>query len=224
MQKGLIYIFTLIFCVIFLPVHSQDKDFGLWTSVELEKDLSKNLELEIGIENRLEDNLNQRDETFFDTGLSYRKGIFVAGFGYRITNKNERGGSSGYSHRFIGQMRLRPEWKRFSFDYRARFQKQYFNIYSSENGHIPENFIRNRVRAGYNIRKTDLEPSISYELFYLLDHREKGFFQKGRFKLELSYEINKKNSLEISYIVQETINEADLQKTYVIGIGYKYEI
>ncbi len=218
-----------IVIILFIGLNStflfaQQKDFELWTAFELEKDLSKDLELDIAIENRLEDNLNQRDESFIGTDISYRFGLFAAGFGYRFTNNNEKEEGHGYSHRFVWQLRFRPEWHRFSFDYRTRFQSQYFNIYSSKSGIIPENYFRNRMKASYNIRKLDFEPSVSYELYYFLNGKGNNYIQKKRLGFELEYEINKRNSFELSYIIQETVNEKDPENRYVLSIGYKLEI
>ena len=205
-------------------VFAQQKDFGLWTAFELEKDLSKNLELDIAVENRLKDNLNQRDESFINTDISYRFGLFAAGFGYRLTNNNEKEENYGYSHRFHWQFRIRPEWQRFSFDYRIRFQSQYFNIQSTENGFIPENYLRNKIKADYTIRKSKFEPSVSYELFYFINQTGNNYIHRKRFSLEMEYKINKNNSFQLSYIIHETINEKDPVNRYILGIGYKLEI
>lgn len=225
MKKISLHIITILFFVLNSTfLFAQQKDFGFWTAFELEKELSKDLELDVTVENRLEDNLNQRDESFIGTDISYRFGLFAAGFGYRLTNNNENEENYGYSHRFHWQFRIRPEWQRFSFDYRIRYQSQYFNIQSSENDVIPENYLRNRIKTGYNIKKSKFEPSVSYELFYFINQKGNNYIHRKRFSLEMEYKINKNNSFELSYIIQETINEVDPVNRYILGLGYKLEI
>ncbi len=225
MKKQLIIACLIIIIGNTAVVFAQNEDFGLWTSVGTEANIGKRFELNVSIENRIRDNLNRRDKSFLDTRISYRKGLFAAGFGYRISNNNEEEkGHYGYSNRFIWQLRFRPEWKRFSFDYRTRFQSQYFNIYSSEDGCIPEKFFRNRLKASYNIKKSNFEPSASYELYYFLDQRGNDLFKRRRFIAGVEYELNKKNSIELSYVFHKTINVKNPRQNHIISLEYKFEI
>jgi hypothetical protein len=203
---------------------SQDKDFGLWTGVQIEKDLGKRFEVELEFANRLEDNLNQRDETFADASISYRISDWAAGFGYRFTNNYDPERDYSLSHRYIWQIRYRPDWNRFSFDYRIRFQSQYFNIRSSEHGKIPDNYIRNRLKVSYNIKKSDFEPTISYEYFYRLNQMGSDRFERRRLTLSMEYEINKDNTIGLAWIYHENFNVTNPVKRYIISLEYKLEI
>ncbi|MGC9341353.1 MAG: DUF2490 domain-containing protein, partial [Bacteroidales bacterium] len=174
-------------------LYSQDKDFGLWTGFQIEKDLGKRIEVDLEFANRLEDNLNQRDETFADADISYRIADWATGFGYRFTNNYDAERDYRLSHRYHWQVRYRPDWDRFSFDYRVRFQSQYFDIKTSEDGRIPENYIRNRLKVSYNIKKSDFEPAVSYEYFFHLNQMGPDRFERRRLTLSLEYEINKDN-------------------------------
>lgn len=222
-MRKLIYIIGLAFLCI-PHVYSQNKDFGLWTSFGVEKKLAENIELDFGVANRQKDNLNQRDESFADIGISYRYADFAAGFGYRFTDNYDQERDYRLSHRFAWQIRYRPDWERFSFDYRFRFQSQYFSIQSSENGRIPDNFIRNRLKVSYNIKKSDFEPYASYEYFFRLNQMGPDQFERRRLTLGLEYEINKDNSLGLEWILHETFNVTEPAKLYVIALEYKLEI
>lgn len=222
-MKKVFFIYLLI--IMFTGnVFSQTRDFGLWTGFEMQTKLGKRFELEFGLENRMENNLLQRDESFADLRLSYRTGDIAAGVGYRLTNNYEEKKNYGISHRLITQFRYRPDWKRFSFDYRIKYQSQYFNIYSSEDGKIPEIYIRNRLKVKYKIRKSDFEPSASYEYFYRLDQKGENRFERRRLTLSIEYEINKDNSIELSYIIHKIYNVTDPESDYVIGLSYKLDI
>ena len=218
-------ILILFLCYLFVvPVLSQEKDFGLWTSFELEKKIIKNLELDFGLANRMQNNLAQRDESFIDMGVSYRYSLFAAGFGYRYTNNFRLGRNDEYSHRLVWQLRFRPEWNRFRFDYRLRYQSQYFSLLTSETGNIPDTFIRNRLRISYNIKKSDFRPSVSYEYFYRLKQYDPSEFQRRRLTLGMDYNINKNNTIRLSYIMHETFNVRNSRVSHIIGLEYKLEI
>jgi hypothetical protein len=220
-----VFILILFLChLAALPILSQEKDFGLWTSIELEKKIIKNLELDFGLANRMQNNITQRDESFIDMGVSYRYSLFAAGFGYRFTNNFRFGRNDEYSHRLFCQLRFRPEWNRFRFDYRLRYQSQYFSLLTSETGNIPDTFIRNRLKISYNIRKSDFSPSFSYEYFYRLKQSDPSEFQRKRLTLGMDYNINKSNTIGVSYIKHETFNVINPRVSHIIGLEYKLEI
>ena len=223
MRRLVLCIYSMLLFPYF-QIIAQQKDFGLWTSFEAEKKIVKNLEAQMGFSNRLKDNLNQRDETYADIGISYRYRILDFGTGYRFTNNNKDMPDFVYSHRLIYQLRLRPDWDRISFDLRARYQSQYFGLQSSETGKIPENFFRNRVKVSYDIKKSDFEPSASYELFYRLSKYLPAKYERSRLTMGLEYSINKNNAVELSYILYQTFNNSNPTLNHIVSLQYKIEI
>ncbi|NQU86825.1 MAG: DUF2490 domain-containing protein, partial [Mariniphaga sp.] len=197
-------LFVLLLFV--LPGKAQEKDFGFWAGFELQKEINKRFDFEVELGHRLAENLTQRDESFLGAGLAYSKKQFATGISYRFTNENSVKRSYELAHRFVWQARYKPEINRFAIDFRIRVQAQYSSINSSENGHLPVSFLRNRIKLSYNIKGIPLEPSISYELFSRINNYKTKGLERQRVKLGFNYKIFKNNEIGVSLIWHETFN------------------
>jgi len=205
-------------------ISAQDKDFGLWSSFQIETEWSDHFELDVEVGYRLKDNLKQRDESLIQAGLTYKYWWISASAGYRFANENVPSRTYSLSHRWITQMEFEPEWKRFNLGYRLRYQSQYTDISSSENGHIPDNFIRQRFQIDYNIRKFPVDPFFHYEVFTIMGKSLPAFSEKYRASAGVVIKINKDNSMKISYMKNDFINNNDQTESYILKLEYKLEI
>lgn len=218
-----VVILTIIGIMAGLTNYAQTNDFGLWTGIEAKKELSKRFDLSVELSNRLKDNLNQRDATFVGTEISYAKKIFSTSFLYRLSNEKKKKYNTT-SHRFSWEVELEPKIDRFKIGYRGRLQTQYTGINSSADGHIPESFFRNRIKLEYNIKGLPLTPSISYEIFYRINQYTARQIEKNRYTVGLDYKFNKRNSIGLSYFLNETVHIANPEKRYIVGIDYKFDL
>ena len=216
-------IFILIGLVTGIKSYSQTEDFGLWTGIEVEKKISKRFDWSIELANRMQDNLNQRDKTYIGTEISYSKKIFSTSFLYRLSNEKKKK-YEPTSHRFTWEIEVAPKIDRFKLSYRGRLQTQYTGINSSEDGHIPESFFRNRLKLDYNIKGLPFKPSVSYELFYRINQYTTRQIEKNRYIVGLDYKINKSNSVGLSFLINETVNVVEPVKRYIMGIDYKLKL
>ncbi len=214
---------TLLFLLIFESSFAQGSDFGLWTSFDIEKKLSKRFDLELGFGNRLKDNLNQRDESFAGVSLSWSKKRFSAGTSYRLTNE-KTDANYRIAHRFAVQGQYQYKLKRITISNRSRLQAQYKGINSTKDGHIPESFFRNRFKLDYNIKGIPLRPIISYEFFYRINQSVRKTIERQRWVMGMDYKINKKNGVGLSFILHETMNTKDPENRYIVAIDYKFKL
>lgn len=205
-------------------MYSQSEDFNLWTSLELEKEVVNNLKLGMEVSNRLMDNLNQRDESFYDFGISYDIKDLSLSFVYRLSNKNEGNSNYSYSNRFSTGLNYKYEIARFRTDLRLRYQRQYNEWHSSEYGYIPENLLRSRVRLRYDIRKIPIDPFVSYESFQGMDNSNMWLLVKQRISFGLKYKINNKNSLDIVFHKQSEKNVNSPSDKSILSISYGLEL
>lgn len=205
-------------------VLGQTEDFNLWTSITIEKELVKNLEFGIELENRMRDNLNSRDETLADFGISYSYKSFSAGFIYRVTNVDKVKGGNVIGNRLTWQLGYDQDIKRFKLDLRARYQKHYEALYSSEDGYLSENFIRSRIKLRYNIKGIPLEPFVSYESFLRLNVVTPKLIEKERYSLGANYKINKDNTVGVTFHVQPEKNVPEPKLNYILALNYKLEL
>ena len=218
------YIFLFILLVSNSKLTGQEKDFNLWTGVQIEKEMFSNLSIDLELNNRLKDNLNQRDESFLDFGINYSIKDLKLSLLYRFSNENEGISNYSYSNRFSYQRSYKYEIQRFRIDLRSRYQTKYKEWFSSENGFESANYLRNRVKLRYNISGLPIDPLISYEGFTKIDKNSPSLFRKQRVSMGLNYKINKKNTLGIVFHIQNEKNAPNPSEDYILSLSYSIEL
>ena len=201
---------------------AQEKDFGIWTELELKTKLNKRFSIELSLENRMKENAMERDKSFAEITVQYGKSWYSFGASYRFANETHSKRVVDYGNRFSLQFNAKTDIKRFTLSMRNKFHSEYFNIYSSENGELPKNYYRNRVKIDYNIKGVPLEPYCYYEFYYRLNSPSENYIERSRFSIGLNYKINKKNKLGIGYLnyhsYEGKVNKNILSVSYALKI------
>jgi hypothetical protein len=222
---GRLQVVTLVIAFLFMfftdNVSAQEKDFGIWT--DLKAKLNKSFALEMSLENRMKENASERDKSCAEIALEYGKNWYSFGTAYRFANETHPKRDIDYGHRFSLQFSAEATVKRFTLSMRNKFQSEYFNLSSSESGKIPRTHYRNRVKIEYNVKGIPIEPFCYYEFYYRLNSHSQNSIEKSKFSSGLSYKINKKNKLGISYIYyyspfRDKANRNILSVTYGLKI------
>ena len=217
-----IYFFTSCY----LPLFAQSNNWGLWTSIDAEKKLPNNWELNIAAQYRWKDNISVTDQIRGSADIYRKLGRFVElGAGYElIAQKNATQNMFVYRNRFRVQSRFSYNFAQFTADWRARMQ---LTMMEKENERIGFSFddeyniwvLRNRFRLRYNIIKIPLQPYISFEIFHqLFSDLENSYFQ-NRLTLGTNYKINNQHSVALDYILETRIN---ISNRSIVRIGYAY--
>jgi hypothetical protein len=194
-----ISVILVFFCLLSAELFSQDKDFRIWTSINLEKKLSSGFSLLFSETVRFTENASQAGTVFSDFGIRYRlkKKWKITGH-YRFSKFNNGGGFFSTGQRFYIDLAYRQKTNTpLSFTFRGRYQSQYIDMYASIDGLLPQKRLRIKTTASYDLEKR-YKPYISAELFYeLSDNTEyKNRFVNSRYAAGVVYELNKRNSLE----------------------------
>ena len=207
-------------------------DFGIWTTVEVEKSLSKKWSLNGELEFRSKENVEEIGRFAAKIGGEYSiiKNL-KAGAAYQFqyfhdieyTDYQPR-------HRFIGYLQGKQKWGRFTFTLRERFQVTYKDDSDriKSNGKIdtyktdPEWYWRNRLKVGYDIPKSKITPSFSVETFYQLNNPDGNQFDSMRYTMSLGYKLNKQSTFNLSGIYDHEMNVKKPEDRYVLELGYVY--
>lgn len=227
---------------------AQDKnDFGIWTSIEGEKKIIKNLNVAAEGEFRTRDNSSEVDRWAGSLNLSYRLLPYLkAGVGYtyiysnqaeRITGKGNIVSSYwGQRHRLNATLSGNYKWQRFNFSLRERWQYTYRpeqsvskfasdgttpkedEIVKAKNKHV----LRSRLQVAYDIKKSKFTPYVSCELYHALYDAGESGFEKTRLTAGTTYKLNKKNSFDIYYRFQ-TKSDEDEPNGHILGLGYSHK-
>jgi hypothetical protein len=210
----------MVLCMAVTGLSAQVNDAALWTNITIEKEVIKNLDLILTEEVRFNENITEAGSFFTDIGAEYRiaKG-FKAGIFYRNIHKRQPDDSYSRNNRFYTDVSYRQKVKRFEVSYRVRFQVQYNGYNTSETGHLPEWYFRQKIHFGYNT-KSRFDPYLDGEFWYWINP-EWSRFDNVRISAGIVTRITKKHSIDTGYLINKEFNVADPYTYYIVYIGYK---
>ena len=201
--------------------HAQRNDARLWASIRLEKQVSPRLLAHFKEAIRIGQNITQLNYSFSDIGLTFKvnKHIFVS-LDYRLIHKLQMEEYISVRHRFYFTLLLKKKFKPFIISTRFIFQSELQDIYSSEEGKIPDYYLRSKITVKYDLNR--FRPYLATELHTNVIRWEQLLPNRYRAIGGLSYELNKMNELEAFYIFERRFNEYNPLTNYIIGIGYTH--
>ncbi|HKR05723.1 MAG TPA: DUF2490 domain-containing protein, partial [Bacteroidia bacterium] len=128
----------LFVCLFYLKIpvaFSQVKDAGLWSSVNLEKKITQKLTAGLSEELRFNENITELGTAFTEIGVDYKFYKFVSlGISYRFIQKRRVDDFYSTRHRYNIDLSLKYKIKKISVSLRERFQTQYADVNTSEDG------------------------------------------------------------------------------------------
>jgi hypothetical protein len=215
----------ILFCLLLSSKSSaQYNDAQFWENVSLDKDLLRQWNLHFNHEGRIVDNDSRFVYGYGDLGLTYkfnRHLKFSADYVIVFKQTDKR-----FSTRHQWYLDYTYKWKvhRFEIAWRQMFQQQVQDIYSSDFGTVPDNYLRNKFTFTYNIKKGKfrrLKPYTAAEFYYRVsNHDEDGYgFNRNRYYLGAFYSFNKKTELEVYDMIERNYNIKNPPTNYVVGLG-----
>jgi hypothetical protein len=225
--KGIIF-----FCALLLFILSgfaqQTKDAGMWTTISLQRPLTKKISLVVDQEFRLKENYQRINLFYTNVGIDYKLNKFIKiSPTYRAIQKKRLDGSYSYRHRLMLDVTAKKKFKKVTLSERLRYQIEVQDLYTSKKGKLAEQFLRFKTDLKYAITEK-ITPYISCELrFQIRSPRGDGpnydnGFHRIRNVLGVEYELNKKNSVNLYYLIQNEFNISTPESIYILGIGYTF--
>lgn len=198
--------------------------YGLRTGVEVTKPLTKSLSVSIAPELRMTTSPFMVDEMLLEANIAFKplKWMQFIG-GYRYSRFYE----SDFDDRFNGHryyIAIRPKFDlgRFTFVYRAKFQRSLIYWYDMGYSIETKDNIRNRLQVAYDIPNAKVEPFVMGELYYDITSGKKKEFNRLRLRVGASYPLNKRNEIEVFGQYQTKLNSNSPETSYVLGIYYSF--
>ncbi len=212
-------IYTLLFFILILPFSSFaqvdapeiQEDFEIWSSINLEKEFLQHFEAEFEGSYRIYDNATRLKGLLGELGVTYKhKKWLRVKIGYRIASRVDF-----TEHRLKGDLVLQAEINRFEISLRNRLQREW--ILNKK----PKDFLRERLKVGYNIKNFPLDPFISGEAWYRFSNIENQF-EEFRADIGIEWGISNKSDLELFYRIMEEVHVNDPLRSYVFGLEFTY--
>jgi hypothetical protein len=210
------------------------KDFGLWTGVDVRIPILKKLDVGVELQSRFESNVSQVERSFVSPYVKYELHKYVRlGLDYRLSNLPTGGGFFGseYTHRTTLDIELKNlvelVQKKARLDLTARIRA----THEVESGDLNNTNLRGRLKIAYNLPKTKLEPHVAAEVFYHFNDQISYTFSsvetrhrvsKYRLRAGLSYPLTKQHSVKLYYIVEPRIEST--RTDFILGVGYAFKL
>ncbi len=220
--KTILFLIHLTLCTSY--VVGQVNDAGLWTSVSVEKKLSSRITAGLSQEFRFNENISELGTFFTELGAEYKINKYLdISAGYRFINKRRLDDSYSKRHRYLVNVTARRKFNNLSVAFRTRFQSQYSDVYSSDEGSIPDNYVRTKLTLKYDLNRK-YNPVISGESFFHVN-RPDGLLMDGyRLSAGIEYDFSKKSSVEIAYLLDREIQVNKPWTNYIIALSWSYKL
>lgn len=215
-------VFLFIFFLSFTSTYAQVKDAAVWAGFEAEKNITQKFAIQVSENIRFVENITEIGTAFSEVGLDYKlmKSIKL-GATYRFSQKKQVDDFYSIRHRYALHFSYKLKVKKINFTIRIQYQSGYKDMYTSENGLTPTNYLRRKLSLKYDLEKK-YTPFISCELWQQLNNAEENGINNIRYQLGIDYELNKFHSFTLSYIIDKELNRNNPWTNYITNIGYKY--
>ena len=213
------FLFILLLLVPFYAF-SQDKDFGVWLSLNAGYEISKKLELDASVEMRTINQASEIEQTFIEAGLTYKLTKFISFSGaYRLANSIENDDDYYLRHKWFVDTRVKFEPGRFTLRGRLRFQEQRRTYFKNEEYVLPRRQLRMKLTTIYRTQSFPVNPYLEFETFIPVFSDKSKVIGKNRFTAGLEYKFNKTHAVELEYMFERDYlpKIADIN---IIGLGY----
>lgn len=223
----------LKYCLLFLLVLVEHKallaqadfeeDAAMWLVINLDKDITSNINAHVTIQNRINENVTQYFQGYADFGSTYKfnKNIKIM-FDYVYAQRRILDGSFTPRHQFYTAIVLKQSYKRWDFIYRGRLQKRLQNLNTDQEGYLTVYHFRSKLTAKYEINKY-ISAYHAQEIYYPFYQAENKGLDRWRGIAGIYYNLNKDSKIELSYMYQHELNSFNrAQHIHVFGIGYEH--
>jgi hypothetical protein len=206
------------------------QDAQLWENISVSKKITRNSSLHFNHEGRFANNITLFHYAYGDFGITKYLGkhFKIEGDYVLVWKKTEDHVS--WRHQFYTALLFKQKFhKRLELELRGMYQQQYQDIYSSELGRYPSDYVRGKITLSYTFNKYPFyrfEPYVACESYYHLDNNDKygAQFDRLRYFLGIFYNFNKKHALELYYLFENNFNINNSATNFVIGIGYEINL
>ena len=192
-------------------------DWENWTSIGIKKDFKHNFSWDFGYQIRFDQGISHFKSSYISTGFGYKLNKYVSfDLSYRYATNNFRD-----LHRFSTALILTYKYKKLELNLRNMIQneREYFNS-TYENGHTPQNYLRERLQISYAIIKP-IKFYVSAEHFFKLSVNN---IQMNRIRsiAGIDFKIKKLHTFGVAYMFQP--NFPNTQIMQAVTLEYTYEI
>jgi len=209
----------------FSPTYS---DAGMWNTFSLDYAINKKVSVLFAEELRIKENYSRLNLFYTNIGVEYTLNKYIkTSIVYRPIQKFLDDNTFSNRHRLMWDASIKYKIKKISLSYRHRLQVEAKNIQSSELGHVPEWYSRNKIEIGYQATKK-INPYIAIEMrFQLADPRLISAYHQWdriRYQFGIDYKLNGFSKVGVYYLMQRLFNVPSDENLYITGLEYSMSL
>lgn len=230
MRSTYIYVFWVLMLFTRFLSAQRSKDAGMWATLSVQHTLTKKINFVVDQELRLKENFQRINLFYTNIGIDYKLNKFIkVSPTYRAIQKKLLDGFYSNRHRLMLDVTIKKKHNKITLSERVRYQIEVQDLYTSKKGKLAEQFLRFKTDFKYSLADK-FTPYISCELRYQIrSPRGDGpvydnNFHRIRNVLGLEYQLNKKNSVNLYYLIQTEFNISTPESIYILGLAYTVEI
>jgi hypothetical protein len=224
----------LLLALFFTSFGFGQSDFIAWTGLEVKTSLTKKIGLSLKGQTRFDRNSTHLKTAFISTGLKYDfQDHFRVRVAYRLSSVPFDNSTSNriYTHRYNVDAELRDILGFFIKKTPVNIHLRLRGTHEYELNKLSDNYLRTRIKASYDIKKSNYRPHVSVELFYHLRNQIEYTFtevqthhaiSKFRMRLGVDYTLKKRQQLSLFGIYQKQL--FNLKNDFILGASYCYKI
>ena len=227
-MKKIVFLFSILICTNIASFAQTSNDAGLWATFNVDKKINKKFGVFATEEYRARENFTRSNLFYTDLGVSYKPLDFLKiSLAYRCIEKFQLDNSISFRHRGMLDITVKKKYGKFGLSYRQRIQAEVRNVYSSDNGALPEWYSRNKFEIKYDLNKP-ITPYIAAEFRYQINNprsvESNKTWHRDRYFIGLDYKKSNKHSFGLYYMVQREYNVSAPQDLYIVGLEYSLSL
>jgi hypothetical protein len=205
---------------------AQENDYGTWLALDVSKEVTKKFDLEFEEEVRVFKQFSEINRFATSIGGSYSIFKFLKGAaGYTwIYHHDVNDSFWDNRHRYYIQLAGKFEINRLTFSLRERFQSTFIDKDIKGFDYSPENYLRSRLQAVWDIKNSKMEPYASGEVIYQLNNPDGNKVDNIRYTLGTVFPLTKKLDVDTYLRLSQEMNVKNPVNLYLIGINLKLNL
>lgn len=204
-----------------LNVLGQQKDAVLWTSIQIEKKITRHFSATLFNQYSFNQNVSELGYMFVDAGVVYKyNSNLSASVNYRFAEVKNLANNYEDRQSLYADLAYSKGVGNFSFGFRTRYQVIYYGLNLENNYRDNRKFSRNKFTLRYKI-DARYSVYVSEEQFFRWNTVDKTV--AWRTSCGLFYQFNLYNRIELFYFIQNQVNRIRPRTDYVSGITYYYK-
>jgi len=184
-------------------------DDEVWTEFKIISSISKRFDFKLRQQIRFNNRVTKYKSALTDIGFRYKiSKYFRFSALYRLKRFPDK-----TQHGFYLNFHSKIGYKKFALTHRLRYQKKY-GVYNMD-----KDFFRNKLTLEYKMSRK-FKPFTTSEIYYRAFYDKGDRFDKVRFYLGGKYEIDKKRTIKLYYLLQREFNSKNPVQANILGVSY----